>query len=57
MVGWAKDAHLRTELVENALGLIPEGQAQHLRKDLLAYSKLDTLAMIKVRDALREEGS
>jgi hypothetical protein len=33
--------------------LIPEGKRAHLRKDLLAYCERDTLAMVKLLDALR----
>lgn len=39
---------------EIVLGQIPAEQVQHLRKDLLAYCKLDTLAMVKIWEALRE---
>ncbi len=42
---------------EIVLGQIPAEQVQHLRKDLLAYCKLDTLAMIKILEALREVAS
>ncbi|MFO7944537.1 MAG: DUF2779 domain-containing protein [Anaerolineales bacterium] len=36
-------------------GQVPDEQVQHLRNDLLAYCKLDTLAMVKIWETLREE--
>ncbi|MFO7943107.1 MAG: DUF2779 domain-containing protein, partial [Anaerolineales bacterium] len=36
-------------------GQVPDEQVQHLRNDLLAYCKLDTLAMVKIWKTLRDE--
>ena len=37
-----------------AEGTIPKEQIMNLRKDLLAYCKLDTLAMAKIWEELQE---